>query len=153
MAEVDGVLKGLVVDELRRGSDAGDFRSRAQLQQACGVGAGDLGAILDSLRAEGVASELAPDEWALADSPAAGGEAAAVPEVEEEEPGRPGGQWEPPELPGRPRVPRVEGEESRVTLTQGVAGALDEQALGALVKAGIDEAKEASATFVFEVTP
>src|SRR5215212_5518784 len=59
--------EGLVLEELRRADESGDAVSRAELQEACGLGAGDLGAAIETLRDRGLLTEEAPDEFELAD--------------------------------------------------------------------------------------
>jgi hypothetical protein len=59
----DAVFVGMVGDELTKAADLGETRSRAQRQEAVGIGAGDLDAVLDELRTSGRAVEEAPDEW------------------------------------------------------------------------------------------
>lgn len=152
----DGVVVDLVAGELTKAADLGETRSRAALQEAVGVGSGDLDRALDELRATGRASEVEPDGWTGAveedpEVPEPEPEPDALAELGPSEPLRHEGF----SLPGRPRTGRVvlddaEGEK-RVELTAGVASALSAEVLGQLVKAGIDEAQAAGVSFVFEV--
>lgn len=148
----DRTVVGLVRDELRRITDRGELASRSELQAAVGVGAGDLQAALDVLRDAGEASEVEPDGFRLGleddDEPparVAGAPGVTVEEFEEQPPRRVtavqvGGYRE------------EYGGPAQVTMPRAVAAVLDAQALGALVKAGIDTT-DAGETFVFEVTP
>lgn len=169
----DPTLKGMVVDELRRATDTGDSRSRQQLREACGVGAGDLDAIMGELQAEGVASEQAPDELVLVEATPddgqplapAGAEADELIDDEPEAEPEPEPEPEPPEpspWAGESALfPReelraavmVERPRSTITMSHDVANALEVDTLGRMVAAGIAEAREKGVGFVFEVTP
>lgn len=151
---VDGVMVGMVADELRRASDVGELRSRSQLREAVGVGAGDLEAALAALRDAGKATEVEPDAYRLVqegdldDEPAA----AATPEpglslAEAEARVRP-----PAGTQARARMDGAPVAGATVTMPRAMVDALDAPALGALLKAGIDSS-EPAVSFVFEVTP
>lgn len=147
MPQPDAVVD-LVFDELERSTTVGETRSRAELQAACGLGAGDLTEVLDRLRGEGRITEEAPDEFM----------------TREEDDGEP---VQPPALAAvlasRPRDAGPPTERSaaatlglngkRVELTAAVATAIGPEGLGNLVTAGIKEASEAGVPFVFEVVP
>lgn len=165
----------LVRDELVRATDTGEQRSRAQLQESCGLGAGDLDAALEALRESGEASEVAPDAFEAypEDVRAARASAAAEPPAAEpaaeEEPGDESGSVErmPAPLPAGLTLAEAEraagrgapsrggipaAPEKKIELPWEVANALDEAGLGKMVKAGIDAAKTDSARFVLVVT-
>jgi hypothetical protein len=165
MEASEDVLKTMVIDELRRGSESGEGRSRSALREAVGVGAGDLDRILTELREAGEASEQAPDEWILA-----GGSGVEDDEPEPvEEPGvslaeaeaaarseaghREEAAYAAATLPGRPRGQAAAAEVVRVQLDAAVAAVMESDALGKLVEAGIVKAAERQVGFVFEVTP
>jgi hypothetical protein len=148
----DDVTKALVAGELMKAADLGETRSRAELQAAVGIGAGDLDRVLSELRMSGEATEDAPDEWTGAAT------STAAPATEHEERPAPVEDQDEPELPGRPRQPGstltpADDDDRRVELTMAVAQALDEATLGKLVKAGIDDAREAGVSFEFVVLP
>lgn len=152
MATADPTLKAMVLDDLRRAGDIGEGRSRAQLREAVGIGAGDLDRVLDELSANGDVTEAEPDRWEPAGDrwepePAAAGEA--------ELPGRPREEAEAPAAAPDVDEPFGGGgaEDKRVELSAGVAGMLDEATLGKIVKAGIDEAAGAGVAFEFVVLP
>jgi hypothetical protein len=157
----------LVRDELARATDTGEQRSRAQLQQACGLGAGDLDAVLDALRTAGEATEEAPDAWAALseDVRAARAAAAAAPAEPEADADVDEGEDLPGAgLPSLAEAERAAGRgapsrggmlamaEKKVELPWEVANALDEAGLGKMVKAGLDAAKADGARFVLVVT-
>lgn len=152
--QVDQVQVSIVFDELKAASDVGDHRSRHQLQEACGIGSGDLDAVLDALASEGRAEEQAPDEWVIPREserpPVEREEPDGEPEEVEEAEAEPPGPRAP--IPGRPRRPLPEGQDVRVQLPMGVAKTLGADALGNVVAAGIGEAEEHGSGFVFEVT-
>lgn len=145
--------------EMEVAADTSETRSVAGLRETHGIGHDDLIAVLDQLRQEGLAIEAAPGEWRgpfmdeQADASPARTAARREPR-EAEEPGMSLAQAE-RQAGALAVMERREpvGEEKRTTLSRGVAQALDAAALGALVKAGIDEAMEASVAFVFEVAP
>lgn len=139
----------MVREELERAGDTTERRrTRQQLQVACGVGSGDLEASLDELRAEGLVTEVAPGEWEWISEELREERAVARGEAPAAEPEE------------RERVTAIESGSGRVefardahvSMPRGVVAVLDEQALGALVKAGIENVGEGE-TFVFEVTP
>ncbi len=142
--------KEQVLDELARSTDVGETRSRAQLQAACAIGAGDLDEVLRELHQGGLVSQVAPDEWEAAGV----GELAATLHDEDAAPPVRAA----PRADSRPvGLPPAAGHRSTVTTAQvsmprAVADVLDAAALGALLKAGI-ETTNAREVFVFEVTP
>lgn len=140
----------MVREELERAGDTSErARTRAQLQAACGVGAGDLEASLDELRVAGLITEVAPGEYEWLSE-----------ELREERAGARGEAPAAPEPESRERVTAIGSGNSRVefardahvSMPRGVVAVLDGQALGALVKAGIENVADGE-TFVFEVTP
>lgn len=159
----------LVRDALQRASDIGEQRSRAQLQEECGLGSGDLEAVLEELRGSGEATEVAPDAFEAmseevreARAAARADEGAGAEEGEHEQP--------PPftreaELPSLAEAERAAGRgapstggapppaEKRVELPAGVAAALDVESLGRIVTAGVEEAKAVGARFVLVIEP
>lgn len=156
--EVDETQVGLVRDELRRATDIGEERSRQQLQEACGIGAGDLDKVLTHLRTDGEVSEVVPDGWRLIeehDGEERDDEGAGdvdEPDVSLDEAEQRAAAGKPP-IPGAPRRRQAQSVDVRVELPFGVAKTLDEDALGGIVKAGIGEADEHQARFVFIVEP
>jgi hypothetical protein len=150
MSDAEAIVE-LVGDELRRISDRGELASRAELQEAVGLGAGDLERALDSLRDRGLASEVEPDGYRYGE-----GEPSPAPAREVEEPGVSLAQAERAaavvEPPRRARA-RDESDEVLVQLPLAVAKALDAAALGGIVNAGIAEAEQDGVPFIFEVTP
>lgn len=166
----------LVRDELARAGDIGEQRSRAQLQETCGLGAGDLDGALNTLREAGEATEEAPDAWAaMPEAVREARAAAAAPAAEPEGDGglpvreaatrtRVAGGLAEEDLPSLAEAERAAGRGApsaggappeavkRVELPLGVADALDEAALGKIVKAGIESAKGVGASFVLVVT-
>lgn len=138
----DAVMVELVRDELRRRSDTGGLASRAELREAVGVGASDLEAVLDALRELGEASEVEPDGFSCGVQEPAPTGGAALDE-------------EPEPMPPAERVRVAEfagGFDAQVMMPRAVANVLDAEALGKLLKAGIDTTP-AEETFTFEVTP
>lgn len=140
-----------VRDSLQRASDVGETRTRAALQNEVGIGAGDLQGVLDELRQRGELTETAPGEYeTLTEELRAERAAARAPASAAEE-----------EPPPRARAaaarlaapPSADDEMVEVALSRGVAGALDEAALGKLIKAGLDESAEKQTGFRFEVAP
>lgn len=152
-------------------ADSGEPVAFAKLQEELGMGHGDLEAALDVLRAHGKASEVAPGEWS-------GGEGLSAVEADEGEPepvrvsvGE--GEGEAPAtadeiaaraeaLAARDGAPAEHlaqgwgsiGAEPTVRLTFAIASTLTAEVLGALVKAGIDDAAtREDETFVLEVVP
>lgn len=151
----DPVMVELVEDELRRASDVGELRSRAALQEALGMGSGDLDRALDALRDRGAVSEVEPDGFrlgveeppgvAVPDRPGVPEPGVSLAEAEARAKPRPAGR--------AVRVGDVEFERvATVTMPRAMIAALDANALGALLIAGIEAAPEGEA-FVFEVTP
>lgn len=141
----DEVMVELVRDELQRISDSGQLASRALLREQVGVGARDLDRALDVLRERGEASEVEPDGFRMSredvqDAPDAPPAVAA--------PQRTGDT--------RERISRVGdvefAREATVTMPRAMVDAIDADALGKILKAGIDAAP-AGLSFVFEVTP
>lgn len=145
---------GLLRDELSRATDIGESRTRVALREASGLGAGDLEVGLAWLREAGEITEVTPDGFELV----VGGE----PLGGEDEGATSLPSGEPMALPGapppgvrlaraahRPFADLLETQRSTVKLTKGVAAALDAATIGALVKAGIEEA--AGGPFVLEV--
>lgn len=150
---------GEVVRELERdllvASESGETRTFAELQDTYGLGHEDLAAALDTLREHGKAVEAAPGEWRgpMADElgsgpPAGAGESAdgagpVVVSVGEGEPEdeRPPARWLSESAQVQPTV----------RLTMAIADALEPQSLGALVKAGIEEARGDGVPFWLEV--
>lgn len=151
MAEIDAVQLGLVRDALQRASDVGETCSREQLQRECGIGAGDLDVVLTKLREDGDASEVEPDGWRLGIDDAAP-DVTPEPEMslDEAEAAAAGG---PAPIPGRPRQAPPEGEDVRVEMSLMVAQAVGKEGLGGIVEAGIAEAQEKGASFVFVIEP
>lgn len=151
----------LVRDELHRATDVGETGSRARLQAACALGAGDLEAALATLREAGEITEITPDVFELI--PVGEREEREALDAEEAERARVEA-GEPMALPGAERPPAgahlarearrpfaelLAAQQSTVKLTKGVAAALNAETIGALVKAGIEEA--AGGPFVLEV--
>jgi len=144
----------LVREELRRATDVGEACSRAQLQAACALGAGDLEAALASLREAGEITEVTPDVFELITE----GEREERDALDEEEVERAAVEaGEPMTLPGSERPPAgahlarearrpfadlLASQETTVKLTKAIADVLDEGTLGAIVKAGVAEAGE-----------
>lgn len=131
-------------------SETGDARSFPSLQEELGVGHDDLAGMLDRLREHGQAIEAAPGEWRgpMADELPREQEPEAEPESPRVRVDAPADDL--PE-PGRGFLSEAVTFGATVRLTPGVAAALDAPALGAIVKAGIDEAKEAGVPFILEV--
>lgn len=137
-----------VAESLKRASDVGETRSRAQLQEECGIGVGDLEAALDVVRERGGAWEVEPGVYSSGVEPVTDDDE-PVPVVAEHAlaPAAPGGVA----LPGRPRPARAPAADPvRVEMPMGVAGGMDAAALGSIVKAGIEEAQGSQRAFVFE---
>lgn len=148
---VDPAVVALVGDELRRIADRGELASRSQLQEAVGIGAGDLELALGELRERGEASEVEPDRFGVPVSEEERGvEGDVLPEEQREM------LPDPLSAPGpKERGPepwRIASHGAQVSMPRAVAGVLDAEALGKLLKAGIETAA-ADVTFVFEVTP
>lgn len=141
-------------------ADSGEPAARASLQAELGVGGDELQSMLDELRAHGKAVEVTPGEWRgpLAEDGAAEPQPVTVsapePENQDELSDEQVRAWfarqdrEPMAAP-MPAVDMVSG--ATVRLTPAVADALDPEALGKLVKAGIDEAKAVGLPFILEV--
>lgn len=143
-------------------ADEGVSAAEAYLQDELGVGRTDLMRMLDTLREHGKAVEVAPGEWGQGDGPAAAEEAAVAPvvvqtaEVDEPEAGV---------ALDDPRLTSFEGAQeyiaehlqsaraaSHVRLSRGMVAALEPDALGKLIQAGIDDVGD-GLVFRFEVTP
>lgn len=155
---MDSAIVGMVEDELRRISDRGELASRAVLREMVGLGAADLEQALDALREQGRASEVEPDGFRAGVEPepelpdvSGGSHSAADAEELRERAAR----WTPPPLkPGEADEPRMltYAPVAQVTMPRAVAAVLDAEALGQLLKAGIDASAQ-DAPFIFEVTP
>lgn len=154
---VDQAVVALVGDELRRIADHGELASRSQLQEAVGIGAGDLELALGELRERGEASEVEPDRFGVPVSEEerdveGDGEGHVLPSPEQQREMLP----DPLSAPGAkergPGAWRIASHGAQVSMPRAVAGVLDAEALGKLLKAGIETAA-ADVTFVFEVTP
>lgn len=139
-------------------SDLGEARSFASLREELGIGHEDLEAALGVLREHGKAQELTPGEWSGPDGDALEPEHVAeadrvvvsVPESDSESDTRAPADAASQSPPG----PGVLSWEPTVRLTMAIAQSLDAQALGALVKAGIDDAATRfGEVFVLEVLP
>lgn len=153
----DSGIVSIIETELEQARDISQTRSLAELREATGAGHDDLMEALAELQDDGRVSEVAPGEYMRADT--------GVIEHVDVPPARRNGHADDVEEPGislaeaergRPAQPGrypARGGERKTTLTRGVAAALDEESLGRLVKAGMDEAAAAGAIFVFEVTP
>lgn len=136
-----------VADALKRASDVGETRSRAALQEECGIGAGDLEETLDVLRDRNAAWEVTPGVYSSGVEPA----------VDDDDPATSTGAAEavaspaPAAIPGRPRAAAPASVEPvRVEMPMGVAGGMDAAALGSIVQSGIGQAKAEGRGFVFE---
>jgi biotin operon repressor len=137
-------------------AESGQTRHLAELREEMGVSTAELSQMLDTLREHGQAVEVAPGEWRgpLADEV----EAAAAPlepvrvsvPANAEDNGE--GRLSPPET-FDPLRSGVQVFAPTVRLTMAIANALEPEALGALVKAGISESEERNETFVLEVLP
>lgn len=140
-------------------SDLGEARSFASLREELGIGHEDLEAALGVLREHGKAQELTPGEWSGPDGDALEPEHVAEAErVVVSVSGPDGESVEDDRAPlGRAEVSVQTGSwaiEPTVRLTMAIAQSLDAQALGALVKAGIDDAATREGeVFVLEVLP
>lgn len=154
---VDETLVEMVRDELRRISDRGELATRAQMQDAGGVGAGDLDAILTLLREGGELTQVEPDGWRLLNEEEQAeqdipDEAAADAVVKS-----PASTYRQLQDIGAANAEEARRQEVaavvRVELASAVANALDVEGLGKIVAAGIAEAKARDCAFVFEVTP
>lgn len=139
-------------------SEAGDVVTTAVLQDELGVGRTDLMRMLDTLREHGGATEVAPDEWsagageeaqAEADAPVRVATAEVADEVDELAP------------TGHTMLDAGSGQfyqqigpvlTSHVRLSRGMVAALEPDALGKLIQAGIDDVGD-GLVFRFEVTP
>lgn len=133
------------------------------------MGHGDLDAALEELRTAGEASEVAPDEFeSIPEDVREQRERARAGEEEPEpEPAAPAPM---PTVPAPHEMSLAEAErragrgapstggapppaEKRVELPAGVAAALDVEALGRIVTAGVEEAKTVGARFVLVIEP
>jgi hypothetical protein len=154
-AEVEDWQVDEVRDELMRATDAGETRTRADLQASCGIGASDMDAVLNTLRERSVASEVAPGEWELVADDVREARVAArapAPATEEPEPEPAAGAIEPPRLPREFEPPESPlPVTSAVRITTAMLDALDDASLGALVRAGVVGA--GGQRFTFEVLP
>lgn len=142
--------------------DSGEPASEALLQEECGLGHDDLHGVLDQLREHGMAEEVAPGEWQ------APSDRVPARALEVEVPDEPDDRVEAARAAMRERdemsseVQRLLGSRAggssfagapTVRLTTAIANALDAEALGKLVKAGIDEATAHDQPFTLEVAP
>jgi hypothetical protein len=142
---------------LTAAAERGESCSVGGLREEMDVGTAELSAMLDTLREHGKAVEEAPGEWRgpLMDEIDAAAPAAEplrvvvnadVPEAREVE-----------EIPiprGRTEWTTMgyeQGSQPTVRLTRAIAEALDADALGKLVKAGLEDVGDG--VFVLEVTP
>lgn len=136
--------------------------SEAWLQDELGVGRTDLMRMLDTLREHGKAVEVAPGEWGQGDGPAAAEEAAVAPvvvqtaDVDEPEAGVALDDPRPTSFEGAQEYIaehlRSAPPASHVRLSRGMVAALEPDALGKLIRAGIDDVGD-GLVFRFEVTP
>lgn len=146
MAEVEA--------EFARARDMSETRTLADLRDAVGAGHDDLMEVIGELQDGGRISEVAPGEYMRADP-----RGEHVPARRDHSEGEPGISLAEAERrldragPVRATMKVTPGSENRTVLSKGVARALDAETLGALVKAGIDEAIEEGRAFVFEVAP
>lgn len=148
-----GAARETILNELAQARDVSETRSFAELREATGLGHEDLTSVLEAMNAGGDVREETPGEYVLMHDDDIGVERESEvddPGVSLEEAERRAAAG--PMTPRRARRGETETAPRKVSLTRGVAAALDAAALGALVKAGIDEAAEQNATFVFEVT-
>lgn len=144
--------------ELLIASEQGETRAFGDLQGQLGVGHGQLEEALDTLREHGKAVEAAPGEWRgpMADELGEGPVNGSQPEAEEPRVEvHVGGEDEPGAISAVDGS-RVEfypppADQPTVRLTFAIADALEPASLGALVKAGISEAKEHGEPFWLEV--
>lgn len=144
-------------------ADSGETRSVAGLQEELGMGRSDLMGALDVLREHGKAITVAPDEWSgpgVEDMPPESADAGPVRvSVSDDEDGgeraveyfrRQDGQLEPlPDGEAR-RWHTIGAAGPTVRLTRAIADALDPEAIGKIVKAGLESAD--GDRFILEVT-
>lgn len=145
---------GLLRDELVRATDIGEGRTRAALQAAAGIGQGDLEVALGWMREAGEITEVTPDVFELitaaeaSERDALDAEEAERAAVEAGEPMALPGSERPPvgaqlaREARRPFADLLASQETTVKLTKAIAEVLDEETLGAIVKAGVAEAGE-----------
>lgn len=153
-----------VLDVLRRARDVGETRSRSQLQDEVGIGAGDLEAALDALRTAGEVRNPTPDEFEAtggvegSDEPApARSNESDAEAVREGAFGEPAPREDGPLLPGfaseldaaARRLARAP-EDRETVLSRAMVESLDPEALGKLVLAGVQGEDGA---FVLRVEP
>ena len=147
-----------VSNVLRRLREQGEGVVTAErIRGEVGIGHEDLTDVLAELRERGEISEEAPGEWAVAGeddgevgvslSDAEANARAAMDRMDGKDRRRPAasGDSATPPFAGVPRSGTVAGATTRLTV--GVADALDAETLGSLVKAGIEEAKQAGVAY------
>lgn len=141
-------------------ADLGEARSEASLREELGLGAHDLQSVLGLLREHGKAFEETPGEWrgplmdeganapvvvSVSDAVDPDASPAAMHAAALEAMAHRG-----PDMTALPFAPALSAG-ATVQLTPGVAAALSAEALGAVVKAGIDEAIAAGMPFVLRI--
>lgn len=134
-----------IARELEVAGEQGQTMSVAALRDHFELGHDDLLEALDALREHGQAVEAAPGEWR-------GPMADELPQPEPPRVRVSVADEEPPEREPLPRGTLLSSSGATVRLTPGVADALNAEALGAIVKAGIEEAKALGEPFVLEVS-
>jgi len=155
MAVEDWMVEG-VRTELDRAVSLGETRSRAALQERCGIGAGDIGEVLEQLRSEDEAREVAPGEWEKVVGEEVPGDSvpttAPGDELAEELP-QVGSRIErAPDAPAPLPMPGTlwTGERAFM-LSRPMVAALDAETLGKMIAAGVEAAGEHP--FVLRVEP
>lgn len=152
MAEPAHEMSRELVNLLTRAADSGGPVSLAAMQEELGVGHDDLSVMLDQLREQGIAAEVAPGEW----SQAVGTPAPAAERAQAESPDGRVTVTVPDASDGEPEIgsgvtfsPYVDPD---VRLTRAIAEKLSDEALGQLVKAGLEDAGT-DGPFLLEITP
>lgn len=150
-------------------TEQGEPITEAELREELGIGHDDLTGVLTVLRERGDATNVAPAEWRApyeSEREEAAADDAATAALDhfdgkngpaEEEDGAPASsrgeepieRTPPPARDGRVIV----AEAGNVTLTAKVLAAMDAETIGKLVKAGVEEASDASLPFIFRVEP
>lgn len=137
LSETELIQDAQILGVIKRSSDLGEHVARSELQAELAIGAGDLQASLDRLIAAGDVSEDAPDMLAVASEPPR----SALPA---------GTLVNLTPVAASPVLRGFAGGEARETvLSSAMIASLEDQALGALVKAGVAGAQ--GAAFVLRI--
>lgn len=146
----DGWAANELADALIVARDTNRLATVGELRERVGMGDGDVRRVLNALRESGEAVEEAPDMWRApyegdgVSTPGSSSGAATVADVRDER-----------DAPSHPVV--MEGVRAQtawppaVVMPAPVLAVMDNETVGAIVKAGVEDAARRGAPFVLEV--